>query len=134
MRNTLSYEIDNQVNEYNYLAIRMLERIGIIDPTQEQIDIVEEVVSTTSINLKLIFDRNLTKKETACLYWAAQGKSSRATADLLGVSQATIEWMRKEIKRKLKCDNITHAVFEGIRYGYIHANFQMKYKKADVAS
>lgn len=78
MKNKLPYEIDRRSNEFNYLSIQLLEHIGVIDPTQEQIDLVEGLIATSSINMSQMFNQQLTQKEIACLSWAALGKSSRA--------------------------------------------------------
>jgi DNA-binding CsgD family transcriptional regulator len=110
------------INQYNYLAIQILEHIGITEPTQQQVDLIENIVSGCGIQVRAHFDNCLSKKEIACLYWAAHGKSSQKTAELLAMSQSTVEAHRKEIKRKLKCSTIGQAIFEGLRYGWIAVN------------
>ena len=103
---------------YNFLAIRLLEFIGNDSPTQEQIDIVEQVIaSSNSLRINLNCSDKLNDKEIACLYWAAQGKSSAQTAKILKMSKSSVELYRKHIKRKLNCSTITQAVFEGIKSG-----------------
>lgn len=65
----------------------------------------------------------LTKREIECLYWAANGKSSEETATILKIKPATVDEYRKQIKKKLNCNNLVHAVYEAIKYGYIGAFF-----------
>lgn len=108
------------INQFNYLSIQLLEQMGNLAPSQSQIDLVENLLISSTIDVKLKFNRQLNGKELACLYWAAKGKSSGETATLLNLSQSTVELYRKEIKRKLNASNITHAVFEGIRFGHIN--------------
>lgn len=72
----------------------------------------------------------LTARELECLYMAANGKSSDETASLLNISKATIESYRNEARRKLSAVNITNAVFEAIKHGYIGA-FQQRWEKGD---
>ena len=109
----------NTINQLNYLAIEMLERFGNQSPSEEQISLMEQVLSSVSLTHKTSFNQRLNKKQIACLFWAARGKSSKETAELLGITPARVESARKEIKRKLGCSSIAQAVFEGIKYGYV---------------
>jgi DNA-binding NarL/FixJ family response regulator len=93
--------INNVLNPFNYLAIGLLESLGNSKPTQQQITLTEELLSMVSIQHKINFSDKLNNKEIACLYWAAYGKSSKETADLLHIKQSVVESHRKEIKRKL---------------------------------
>lgn len=103
----------------NYLAIELLDLFGNDDPTQQQIDLAESMLSKVAIEQRLLFNRKLTKREIACLLLAAMGKTSLETAKLLNIKKSTVETYRSEIRRKLKCSNLTHAVFKGMRYGYL---------------
>lgn len=110
---------ENVVEKLNYLAVRLLEELGNYTPNQNQIDLLERVLASSCIDRRLVFDKNLTAMEKACLFWAAKGMTSEETAELLKVAVSTVETHRSKIKRKLQCRNITQAVFEGLRYGYI---------------
>ncbi len=105
----------------NYLAIELLERLGNSEPTQQQIDLMESLISRVAIDHKLSFDHRLTEREVSCLQLSAWGKTSQEAAHLLGIKTSTVRTHRKEILRKLKCSNITEAVFVGLRYGYFPA-------------
>jgi DNA-binding CsgD family transcriptional regulator len=63
----------------------------------------------------------LTEREVECLYWAANGKSSHETAVILKIKPSTVEEYRKKIKKKLNCNNLVQAVYEGVKRGYIGA-------------
>jgi DNA-binding CsgD family transcriptional regulator len=105
---------------YNYLAIRLLEFMGNDSPTQEQINIIEEVIASSNASrINLTFSSKLNDKEIACLYWAAQGKSSAQTAKIMRMSKSSVELYRKNIKKKLNCTNITQSVFEALKQGYL---------------
>lgn len=110
--------IMDTISPFNYLAIGLLESLGNSNPTQQQIILIEDLLSMVTIKHKFNFTAKLNGKEIACLYWAAHGKSSKETAALLHINQSTVESHRKEIKRKLGCSSMTQAVFQGIRYGY----------------
>lgn len=108
-----------QVNSMNYIAIELWERLGINDPSERQIEILESLLSNTIIYKTIIIDERLSSKESLCLILAAQGKSSKESALLLALSQTQVEFYRKEIRRKLACSSMAQAVYEGIRYGYL---------------
>ncbi len=75
----------------------------------------------------------LTAREIECLYLAANGKSSEETAKLLHIGKTTVDTYRNEVKRKLNAINITHAVFEAIKFGYIGA-FNKNWTHSDAIS
>lgn len=103
----------------NYLAIDLLEKLGNIEPAQQQIDLMESLISQVAIIHHISFDHRLTEREISCLYLSAKGKSSPETAYLLGLKPSTVISHRKEILRKLACSNMTAAVFKGMQYGYL---------------
>lgn len=103
----------------NYLAIDLLAEMRNLNPTQSQINFMESLISTVAKEQQISFVKKLTNREISCLYCAAVGKSIHETAELLGIKQSTVKTYRKEIIRKLQCNNITHAVFEGMRVGYV---------------
>lgn len=109
----------NNSQSLNYLAIDLLEKLGNKTPNQPQIDLMESLISKVSIEQRLSFDHKLSARESACLLLAAQGKTSDETAEMLGVKSSTIKTYHKKIKRKLACASLAHAVFRGIRYGYL---------------
>lgn len=114
--------MEDHISSFNYLSVQLLEYMGNFNPAQEQIDLIESLISMSAVKVQLFFNNQLNDKEIACLYWVTQGKSSRETAKLLAVNQTTVESHRKEIKRKLKCSSIAQAVYEGLRHGDIPIN------------
>lgn len=101
------------------LAGKLLEQITNTKMQRKRIDIIKTLLSTATIKHSLEFDSKLTHQEMVCLFYAAKGKTSSETATLLGIKKSTIESHRKEIKRKLDCQTMAQAVFEGVRYAYI---------------
>jgi DNA-binding CsgD family transcriptional regulator len=69
-------------------------------------------------------EQQLTERETG-LYWAAHGKSSAETAIILSIKKSTVDEFRKNIKEKLNCSSIAHAIYEGVKKGYIGAFHQL---------
>ncbi len=107
------------VEKLNYTAIRLLEEFGNNIPTQRQIDLMERLLSSVCIDRRLLLNNSLSEQEKACLYWAARGMSSAETAKLMNIAESTVDTHRHKVKRKLRCKSIAHAVFEGLRFGYI---------------
>lgn len=101
----------------DHLVLKLIKRLGNDQPNKEQVELLKSLLSTTEVLHRLSFDNQLTSREVACLYLAANGKTSEQSAKVLGVTKATIESFRKRIIQKLDCDNLTQAVFKGIRVG-----------------
>ncbi len=101
----------------NYLAIEILANLGLQAPTQSQIDLMESVVSKTKLKKFIAKVPKLNAKEITCLKLAAKGCCVEEIARILQVKPTTVNWYKREILRKLKCKNITQAVFEGIKQG-----------------
>lgn len=107
------------VDMLNFVAIEMLEQFGNNAPTAGQIDMMEELLSTTFVKKKIVFNKHLTQQEAMCLLLAAHGKSINISAHLLRISPATVVTYRKRICQKLKVNSLAQAVFQGMRYGLI---------------
>ena len=107
----------------NYWSIEYLALLGNENPTQKQIDLIETLIAKVAIEQKLSFNHRLSDKEKNCLLLAATGKTTKETAKLLKLKYSTVKKYRLYIMRKLKCNSIAHAVFEGIRYGYLIPKF-----------
>ena len=107
-------------NHYvNPLAKELLIMLGNAKPSRQQMDLAKRLVSKMTIDCLITFDSRLTLREISCLYLAAFGKTAEETAELLCIKSSTVDTHRREIKRKLHCDNIGEAIFKGIRYGYV---------------
>lgn len=101
------------------LAEAILALLGIKHPNNEQKTIMHAVVDSVVVRLPLGVDKRLTNQEQICLYWSAKGKSSTQMADLLGIKKGTVDGYKKHILRKLSCNNIAQAVFEGLKLGLL---------------
>jgi DNA-binding CsgD family transcriptional regulator len=103
----------------NLLVNKLLSCLGNDKPLAFQIELMSRLLSQITVIHQLILDARLTEREQACLLLAAQGYSAKETANLLNCEITTIQTHRKAILMKLKCSNMTQAVFVGIRYGYL---------------
>jgi DNA-binding CsgD family transcriptional regulator len=61
----------------------------------------------------------LTDRETDALSWAARGKTNSETAEILSVSDQTIEFHIRNASRKLSATNKTQAVAIALTLGLI---------------
>lgn len=61
----------------------------------------------------------LTDRETDCLAWTAEGKTSSEIAEILGLSEHTVNHYLNRAARKLGTVNRTQAVAKALRRGWI---------------
>jgi len=61
----------------------------------------------------------LSAREYECLSWAAQGKSNRDIAQIIGVSDPTVQFHMSNVMKKLKVSSRVSAVFEASRLGLL---------------
>ena len=99
--------------------IIILKKLGNRSLTNEQIKLLRSLLRCTTVKQKLVFEKVLTERESLCLLLAAKGLTSKEIAELLDITERTVKTHREGICRKLSCNNIAQAVFEGIRYGYL---------------
>lgn len=63
----------------------------------------------------------LTAREQDVLRWAADGKTAKDTAAILGIQHTTARFHINNAVRKLQTDNVTAAVFRALVLGMLHA-------------
>ncbi len=62
----------------------------------------------------------LSPRESACLYWAAAGKTSWETGRILEISESTVNFHLRNACRKLQVRGRRAAVAAAIRRGLLH--------------
>lgn len=60
-----------------------------------------------------------TLKERDVLQWMAAGKSAYDTSMIMGISQDTVKFHRKNIYQKLNANSLTYAIVKSLRLGLI---------------
>ena len=103
--------MNRHVEQLNYLAIELLERLGNIEPTEFQIEIIESILSQVVPRWRG-FDQGLTLIEIISILLAAKGKTSQEIADLLNISQIDIEERYEKIKSKLNFNALAQTVLK----------------------
>ena len=62
----------------------------------------------------------LSPRESACLHWAAAGKTSWETGRILEISESTVNFHLRNASRKLQVRGRRAAVAAAIRRGLLH--------------
>jgi len=62
---------------------------------------------------------NLTTREKECLFYTLRGKTSKAVARALDISQKTVEFHIANLKNKFCCFSKTELIFKAIEMGYL---------------
>jgi DNA-binding CsgD family transcriptional regulator len=92
--------MNKDVDQINYLAIDLLERLGNSKPTESQIEIMESILLQV-VPPRRVFDKTLTLVKIISILLTVKGKTPREIADLLDISQMDVEGDYEEIKNKL---------------------------------
>lgn len=87
----------------------------------EKLEVVACLIdSAAGRNLKLPSKKiALSKREHQALTWAARGRTAAEIAEILGVTYATARAHLEGARRKLACENVTHAVATALAIGLI---------------
>ena len=87
----------------------------------EKLEVVACLVdSAAGRNAKLPSKKiELSKREHQALTWAARGKTASEIAEIMGISYATARSHLEGARRKLACENVTHAVATALAIGLI---------------
>ena len=62
---------------------------------------------------------SLTRRESECLAWCAEGKSYWETAVILGISERTVSFHMEAVRGKLNAGSNAHAVAIAVRAGLL---------------
>lgn len=99
------------------LAQALLQGLCIQNPTDEQRQAAESFVTWVILPSHENGPyQPLSPKEWICLHLAANGFSIQETAELLASTEGVIKNYREHIMDKLRCKNITHAVYQAFLY------------------
>ncbi|MDP9196878.1 MAG: LuxR family transcriptional regulator [Pseudomonadota bacterium] len=79
----------------------------------------EKMLELRKVDSKDPLNIELTDREKDCLLWACRGKTSGETADILSISQRTVEFHFENIIRKLRVNNKIHAISFSVSHGLI---------------
>jgi DNA-binding NarL/FixJ family response regulator len=109
----------NNISKFNPLAINILNKLGIKNPTRGQQVLVEKLFVSTAVLQKISFSNELTPREAACLLLVAKGLTSEEIAELLGIKRTTVETHRRNILTKMSSTSLTQALYKAIQLGLI---------------
>lgn len=66
----------------------------------------------------------LTERETQCLFWASEGKTSSEIACILGITERTVNFHLNQVTRKTGTINRYQAIAKGVNQGIIRPNLE----------
>jgi LuxR family transcriptional activator of bioluminescence operon len=66
----------------------------------------------------------LTGRETECLFWASEGKTSGEIACILGITERTVNYHLNQVTRKTGSMNRYQAIAKGISSGILLPNLE----------
>lgn len=107
------------VDVTNYLAINMLEQMGITAPNQHQIDLIESILQNVVLVRQMTFNNVLSPFERNYLYWIAKGKTDEEIAMMMKTNEAEAEQYAASILDKLNAKTMAQAVYHGMRFGFL---------------
>jgi DNA-binding CsgD family transcriptional regulator len=90
-----------EMRDLSYIAIHVFEQLGVIRNTDTRLTDA------------------LTDREIDCLTWTAAGKTSAEIAEILGLSEHTVNHYLNRTTKKLDAVNRTQAVAKALRIGII---------------
>ncbi|MEM1244475.1 MAG: helix-turn-helix transcriptional regulator [Pseudomonadota bacterium] len=111
----------NQEQMLNYYAIELLAQLDNLEPTEAEIAKVEKLLNLLFLKRQMIFHSKLGLSEVKCLHYAALGKTSKETAQIMALDINAIESLRRRIKHKLRSPNLLNAITRGMELGYLSA-------------
>lgn len=127
--------ISGRWEEHILLALRKARFNGAIDTTSEPIETVQQALRgmlegnfyiSTTLRPYLIDElpdadgmRELTEGEIRVLRVIGNGSDNQEAAELLGLSEATVQTHRRNIMRKLKVSTSAKLVHEAVRLGIV---------------
>ncbi len=103
-----------------YLAEGVLQHLGVEKPNQKQTLQMQSILASVGVVFADIqFDKTLTARECACLYWLAKGKIASEIANLMNIAETTVRTYFSRIKTKLNCKTLEQAMYEGMRFCFV---------------
>ena len=66
----------------------------------------------------------LTERETECLFWASDGKTSGEIACILGITERTVNYHLNQVTRKTGSMNRYQAIAKGVSSGILLPNLE----------
>lgn len=95
-------------------------------------EVLQKVLYSADIFTKYLFDaylridlhenpkvRELTDRELECVFWACEGKTAWEMAQIIGISERTVNFHLTSVIEKLGASNRQHAVAKAILYGLV---------------
>jgi DNA-binding CsgD family transcriptional regulator len=126
--NGVSFPLRGAHGEFGVFSFITDDREGPVEKNLPQLGYVVNYALDAAIRVaRASTPRNfkpLTKRELACLFWAAEGKTSDETATILGITGRTINAYFGSISKKLGTSNRVHSIMMATSTGLIHPELE----------
>ena len=87
-------------------------------------NVLEKVTELYFVDPKFKPMFNLTERETECLFWASDGKTSGEIACILGITERTVNYHLNQVTRKTGSMNRYQAIAKGVSSGILLPNLE----------
>lgn len=81
--------------------------------------IIDRIAQSPRLRIPNFETISITKRESSCLHWIAEGKTTEEIALILGISPNTVNHYVSNAGNKLNASNRTHTVTKAMRMGLI---------------
>lgn len=97
------------------LTTEIFNVLNISHPELEQIELIEKLVNEHKIESLIDNDQQLSRREQSCLFYTALGRTAKEIAGILGIEKCTVDEYKKNIIKKLNCNNMNHCIYRAIK-------------------
>jgi LuxR family transcriptional regulator, quorum-sensing system regulator RaiR len=115
-RALVSFTSDHEATEWNRYKLRSMASL-------QKLSLLIHAAANRNPNLPSAPAR-LSRREEACLTWAARGKTQDEIADVLEIGSSSVKVHLDVARHKLHCMNLTHAIAVAIATGVISPQSQ----------
>ncbi|MFQ2194556.1 LuxR family transcriptional regulator [Aeromonas jandaei] len=132
LRNGLSFPLHGAAGENGILSFITSERAS-SDLLLESSPVLswmsnyifEAAIRVVRYNMvETSYPETLTERETECLFWASEGKTSSEIACILGITERTVNYHLNQVTRKTGSMNRYQAIAKGVSSGILLPNLE----------
>ncbi|WED77424.1 helix-turn-helix transcriptional regulator [Aeromonas allosaccharophila] len=130
LRNGISFPLHGAAGETGILSFITSERASsdLLLESSPILSWMSNYIFEAAIRVVRLRDSDqlaaLTERETECLFWASEGKTSGEIACILGITERTVNYHLNQVTRKTGSMNRYQAIAKGISSGILLPNLE----------
>ncbi len=130
LRNGISFPLHGAAGENGILSFITSERASsdLLLDSSPILSWMSNYIFEAAIRVVRLKDSDqqaaLTDRETECLFWASEGKTSGEIACILGISERTVNYHLNQVTRKTGSMNRYQAIAKGVGTGLLLPNLE----------